>query len=57
MGVKPDAIFQTDVTTYLGLLQGKLQPDEAVAGGLIQIEGDTAALSRFLELCGLPDSH
>jgi len=56
-GVKPDAIFQTDVTTYLGLLQGKLQPDEAVAGGLIQIEGDTAALSRFLDLCGLPDSH
>lgn len=51
-----DAIFETDMPTYLGLLQRHIQPDEAIAGGLIQIEGDPGTLSRFLDLCGLPDS-
>jgi DNA-binding HxlR family transcriptional regulator len=50
-----DVIFYTDMPTYLGLLQRKIQPDEAISGGLIRIEGDPAALTRFLELCGLPD--
>ncbi len=49
-----DAVFRTDMPTYLGLLQRQLQPDEAISRGLIQIEGDPAALSRFLDLCGLP---
>lgn len=54
---KADVIFQTDMPSYLGLLQRQIQPDEAVSRGLIQIEGDPGALSRFLNLCGLPGSH
>jgi DNA-binding HxlR family transcriptional regulator len=56
-GLKADVVFQTDMPTYLGLLQRQIQPDEAISEGLIQIEGDPAALSRFLNLCGLPVSH
>jgi DNA-binding HxlR family transcriptional regulator len=51
---RADVIFQTDLATYLGLLQRQLQPEEAIAAGLIRIEGDPAALSRFLNLCALP---
>jgi DNA-binding HxlR family transcriptional regulator len=53
---KADVIFYTDMLSYLGLLQRQIQPDEAVAGGLIRVEGDPGALSRFLNLCGLPTS-
>lgn len=53
---KADAVFQTDMPTYLGLLQRKIQPDKVIAEGLVQIEGDTSALSRFLDICGLPGS-
>jgi DNA-binding HxlR family transcriptional regulator len=55
--LKADMILYADMPTYLGLLQRQIQPDEAISGGLIRIEGDPAALSRFLDLCGLPDSH
>lgn len=51
-----DASFQTDMPTYLALLQRHIQPDDAIADGLIQIEGDPAALRRFLDLCALPVS-
>jgi DNA-binding HxlR family transcriptional regulator len=51
-----DVIFRTDMPTYLALLQRQIQPDEAISEGLIQIEGEPDALSRFLNLCGLPDS-
>ncbi|MBI1879714.1 MAG: transcriptional regulator [Chloroflexi bacterium] len=51
---KADVIFHTDMPSYLGLLQRQIQADEAVSGGLIRIEGDPGALSRFLNLCGLP---
>ena len=54
--LKADVIFQTDVATYLGLLQGKMQPDEAIVENLIQIEGDPEALSHFLDLFRLPVS-
>jgi hypothetical protein len=39
--------------TYLGLLAGQLQPDEAVSMGLVRIEGGPGALRRFLNICGL----
>ena len=55
-GRQADVVFQTDMPTYLGLLQRQIQPDEAISEGLIQIEGDSGALSRFLDLCGLPDT-
>lgn len=51
-----DVIFRTDMPTYLGLLQRQIHPDEAITEGRIQIEGDSTALYRFLELCGLPAS-
>ena len=51
-----DVILQTDMPTYLGLLQRRIQPDEAIAGGLIRVEGDPCGLNRFLDLCGLPAS-
>ena len=56
-GRKADVIFRTDMPTYLGLLQRQIQPNQAISEGLIQIEGDPNALSRFLDLCGLPGSH
>jgi DNA-binding HxlR family transcriptional regulator len=49
-----DAIFSTDVESYLGLLAGDLRPDEAIANGRIRIVGDQGALRRFLDICGLP---
>jgi hypothetical protein len=56
-GLKADVVFHTDMPTYLGLLQRQIQPDEAISKGLIQIAGDPGALSRFLNMCGLPGSH
>lgn len=50
----PDAVFHTDMPSYLGLLTGQLKPDEAVSTGLVQIEGDPGALDRFLKMCGMP---
>ena len=51
-----DVVFHTDIASYLGLLTGQIQPDEAIAEGLIEIEGDPAALNRFLSVCGVPGS-
>lgn len=51
-----DAIFHTDVPTYLGLLQGQIDPDAAAAQGLVRIEGDQSALRRFLSICGLTEA-
>ncbi len=53
-GLSADAVFHTDVPTYLGLLTGQIQPEEAVSKGNVQIEGDPDALNRFLDLCGVP---
>ena len=52
--LKPDAVFETDIASYLSLLQKRFQASEAVAKGIIEVEGDPTALSRFQELCGLP---
>jgi DNA-binding HxlR family transcriptional regulator len=49
-----DAIFHTDIPSYLGMLTGLLKPEEAISKGLVRIEGEPGALSRFLELCGVP---
>jgi putative sterol carrier protein len=51
---KADAVFHTDMPVYMKLLTGQLQPDEAIAKGLIRVEGDPGALRRFLSSCGLP---
>ena len=52
--LKADAVFHTDMPTYLGLFSGQLAPEAALAGGRIRIEGDPGALRRFLQACGLP---
>jgi DNA-binding HxlR family transcriptional regulator len=55
-GEAPQAelLLYTDIASYLRLLTGQLKPDEAIAGGLIRIEGDPAALSRFLNITRVP---
>jgi DNA-binding HxlR family transcriptional regulator len=52
-----DVVFRTDILTYLRLLQRHLSPAEAISRGLMGVEGDPGALSRFLSVCGLPDSN
>jgi putative sterol carrier protein len=54
--LKADVVFYTTMPVYLGLFSGQINPDEAVVRGLIRIEGDPGALSRFLNLCGLSNS-
>ncbi len=45
-----DVIFHTEMAIFMGLFSGQLSPDAALAAGLIVIEGDPAALRRFLML-------
>lgn len=52
--LRPDAVFYTDMSSYLGLFSGQLKPKEALSMGIIQVEGDPGALGRFLSSCGLP---
>lgn len=51
------AVFRSDMPSFLGLLRGQIQPEEAVARGLVRVEGDAGALRRFLQICGLAGSH
>lgn len=54
---KADAVFATEMPVYLGLLTGQINPDEAIAAGLVRVEGDPTALQRFVRLCGLPGAQ
>jgi DNA-binding HxlR family transcriptional regulator len=49
-----DVRLYADVPTYLGLLGGRLTPQQAVTAGAARIEGDLAALERYLHICGIP---
>jgi DNA-binding HxlR family transcriptional regulator len=51
-----DMTLYADMPAYLELLAGQLQPDDAIASGIIRIEGDRGALRRFLDICGLPSA-
>lgn len=51
---KADAIFYTDIATYLRLLTGQIAAETAVSNQSIHIEGEPDSLQRFLNLCGLP---
>jgi DNA-binding HxlR family transcriptional regulator len=51
-----DMAFYSDMLSYLALLSGQLEPDEAIAKGRIRVEGDPDALKRFLNICRLPSS-
>jgi DNA-binding HxlR family transcriptional regulator len=54
---KAGAVFHTDIETYLALLLGQIAPDAAIAEGSIRVEGDPAALSRLLAVCGVRGGH
>lgn len=53
----PDAVLHTGIDTYLGLLTGRLNPEEAAAQGLARIEGSPEALNRFLNICRIPSDR
>ncbi|HEY1011432.1 MAG TPA: winged helix-turn-helix transcriptional regulator, partial [Herpetosiphonaceae bacterium] len=50
----PAVTLRASMQAYMGLLQGALDPEQAAAAGEISVEGDPAALRRFLRCCGLP---
>ncbi len=54
---KADAVFATEMPVYLGLLTGQIDPHEAIAAGLVRVQGDQTALSRFVRICGMLDAH
>jgi DNA-binding HxlR family transcriptional regulator len=55
--LRADVVFYTDMSAYLGLLAGQIDPEKAIASGMIRIKGDPGALRRFLNICGLPDAE
>lgn len=50
---KPDAVFHTNMESYMGVFSGQVQPQEAISLGLVQVEGEPGALERFLHICGV----
>lgn len=46
--------LHTEVPVYLGLLTRQIDPQEALAGGWVRVEGDQAEYYRFLQLCAMP---
>jgi DNA-binding HxlR family transcriptional regulator len=48
--LKADVVIYTDIRSYMGLFSGQLKAEEAVAMGLVQVQGDPDALGRFLSL-------
>ncbi len=51
-----DAVFSTEMPVYLGLLTGQINPEEAIAAGLVRVEGDPTALGRFVSMCGMSEA-
>lgn len=51
---RADMALYTAVPIYLGLLLGEIDLDAALTGGLIRVEGDLAALRRYLKICQVP---
>lgn len=49
-----DMVLHTTMPVYLQLFAGQLEPEDALAQGLIRVEGDPRALKRYLWICGLP---
>lgn len=51
---RADVALYAEVPIYLGLLLGEIELDEAIAEGLLRVEGDPEALRRFLTICRVP---
>ncbi|MCX6048310.1 MAG: winged helix-turn-helix transcriptional regulator [Chloroflexi bacterium] len=49
-----DMALYAGVPVYLGLLLGEIDLDNALAEGIIRVEGDLDALRRFLTICRVP---
>jgi DNA-binding HxlR family transcriptional regulator len=47
---KPDLVLIGDMLTIMAALMGRLTPEEAVQSGKVEIEGETRALERLLEM-------
>ena len=52
---RPDAIIEADSATLAGLIYGGRDLEEALRTGDAKIEGDEAAVERFLTLFPLPE--
>src|SRR6266516_814295 len=50
----PDAVVSTDLQTFIALLAQRLTPADALATRAVEVEGDPAALSRFVEIFAWP---
>jgi DNA-binding HxlR family transcriptional regulator/putative sterol carrier protein len=50
-----DAIIETDAATFAGVVYGGRSLTDAVRSGSLRIEGDKAAVKRFLTLFPLPE--
>ena len=51
----PDAVFHLGMEVFMALMGRRLPPDQAIKQGLVEVEGEAAALGRLLALCGLPE--
>jgi putative sterol carrier protein len=50
-----DVVFHSEVPTILGLMQGLIEPDDALSMGSIRVDGDPSALEQFLRVCGMAE--
>jgi DNA-binding HxlR family transcriptional regulator len=50
----PDVVVTTDLDSFIGLLSRQLSPGEAAASGRVRLDGDEAALERFVEIFAWP---
>jgi DNA-binding HxlR family transcriptional regulator len=53
---RPDATIETGSATLAGLVYGDLSLAEALQSGDVKVEGDQAAVERFLTLFPLPET-
>lgn len=50
----PAVVVTTDLETFVALLAQRLDPADAVAAGVVEVEGAAAALLRFVEIFAWP---
>ncbi|MEG3180920.1 winged helix-turn-helix transcriptional regulator [Sphingomonas sp. LT1P40] len=50
-----DVTFETDTTTFIGLVYGKRPFEDAEAAGTLRLTGDRDLARRFVELFSLPE--
>jgi DNA-binding HxlR family transcriptional regulator/putative sterol carrier protein len=50
---EPDLVVETDAPTLFRLVARELDPEAALAQGLVRVEGDRAALARFVSVFSL----